>query len=413
MESNKIVVTGMGAFTPLGNTPKDFWNRLVAGKSGIGPMTLCDPSDYPCQIAGEVSQFDPGQYLPVKETKRMARFSQLAVAAAIQAVEKSGLTLSSRGSNRMGVILGNGNGGFPTTEAGVRTMIEKGGMKVSPFFMPMILPNMAASNISRILGIRGYNSTVVTACSASNQAVGEALEVLRRGVADVMITGGTEAGISHLGLSGFCSMRALSTNNDNPQEASRPFDAKRDGFVPAEGAAILVLETEKHAIKRGANILCELAGFGSTSDAFHPVQPEDSGDGAMRAMEQALVDARITTADVDYINAHGTSTPINDVVETTAIKRLFENRAYDIPVSSTKSMIGHSLGASGALEAIPCIYSIVENVVHPTINYQFVDPRCDLDYVPNQARKMNVDVVLSNSFGFGGQNACIVFRRYR
>ena len=413
MERKKIVVTGMGAFTPLGNTPKEFWSGLVAGRSGIGPMTLCDPSDYPCQIAGEVNKFDPGQYLDLKETKRMARFSQLAVAAAIQAVDRSRLIVTPGGSNRIGVILGNGNGGFPTTESGVRTMIERGGMKVSPFFMPMILPNMAASNVSRILGIRGYNSTVVTACSASNQAMGEALEVLSRGVADVMITGGTEAGISHLGLSGFCSMRALSTNNDNPQEASRPFDAKRDGFVPAEGAAILILETEKHAIDRGANILCELAGFGSTSDAFHPVQPEDSGDGAMRAMQQALEDAGITTVDVDYINAHGTSTPINDAVETTAIKRLFENRAYDIPVSSTKSMIGHSLGASGALEAIPCIYSIVENVVHPTINYQFVDPKCDLDYVPNQARKTNVDVVLSNSFGFGGQNACIVFRRYR
>jgi 3-oxoacyl-[acyl-carrier-protein] synthase II len=292
-------------------------------------------------------------------------------------------------------------------------MIEKGGMKVSPFFMPMILPNMAASNVSRILGLKGYNSTVVTACSASNQAMGEALEVLRRGVADVMITGGTEAGISHLGLSGFCSMRALTTNNGNPEEASRPFDAKRDGFVPAEGAAILVLETEKHAIDRGARILCELAGFGSTSDAFHPVHPEDSGDGAMRAMEQALGDAGITVDDVDYINAHGTSTQINDAVETIAIKRLFANRAYNIPVSSTKSMIGHALGASGALEAIPCIYSIVENIVHPTINYQFVDPKCDLDYVPNHAREMNVEVVLSNSFGFGGQNACIVFKRYR
>ena len=412
MEREKIVITGVGGFTPLGNSPEEFWSGLIAGKSGIGPMTLCDPSDYPCQIAGEVNKFDPGQYLHVKETKRMARFSQLAVSAAIQAMDMSELIVTPGESTRMGVILGNGNGGFPTTESGVRTMIEKGGMKVSPFFMPMILPNMAASNISRILGIKGYNSTVVTACSASNQAMGEALEVLRRGVADVMITGGTEAGISHLGLSGFCSMRALTTNNSNPGEASRPFDAKRDGFVPAEGAAILVLETEKHAIDRGAKILCELAGFGSTSDAFHPVHPEDSGDGAMRAMEQALGDAGITVDDVDYINAHGTSTQINDAVETTAIKRLFGKRAYNIPVSSTKSMIGHSLGASGALEAIPCIYSIVENIVHPTINYQFADPKCDLDYVPNRAREMNVEVVLSNSFGFGGQNACIVFKRY-
>jgi 3-oxoacyl-[acyl-carrier-protein] synthase II len=284
-------------------------------------------------------------------------------------------------------------------------------MKVSPFFMPMILPNMAASNVSRRLGVTGYNSTVITACSASNQAIGEALEVLRRGTADVMITGGTEAGISQLGLSGFSSMRALSTRNDEPQKASRPFDSQRDGFVPAEGAAVIVLETLEHAQKRGASIFCELAGFGSTSDAYHLVQPQESGVGASRAMGLALEDARVTIADVDYINAHGTSTPLNDLAETIAIKTLFGEYAKKIPISSTKSMIGHSLGASGALEVIPCVMSIMDGMLHPTINYEFPDSNCDLDYVPNICREQKIETVLSNAFGFGGQNACLVFKK--
>jgi 3-oxoacyl-[acyl-carrier-protein] synthase II len=285
-------------------------------------------------------------------------------------------------------------------------------MKVSPFFFPMTLPNMAASNVSRILGLRGYNSTVITACAASNQAMGEALETLRRGAADLILTGGTEAGISQLGLAGFCTMRALSTRNGEPQKASRPFDAHRDGFVPAEGAVILVLETQEHALGRDANILCEVAGFGCTSDAYHPVQPEESGSGAIRALRIALEDAGVGLDEVSYINAHGTSTPLNDSVETAAIKGLFGERAYQIPISSTKSMVGHSLGAAGALDAVPCVRSITDGIIHPTINHEFPDPQCDLDYVPNKARKKDVRVVLSNAFGFGGQNACLVFKRY-
>ena len=412
MNVRRAVVTGMGAVTPLGLTAQDFWTNLVAGKSGVGPMTLCDPTDYPCQIAGEVTDFDPGQYINSKEARRMARFSQLGMAAALMAVEDSGLKLGKLDPFRVGVLLGNGNGGFPTIEENCRVLVEKGGMKMSPFFFPMVLPNMASTNVSRILGLRGYNSTVVTACSASNQAMGDALGKIRNGTADVMLTGGTEAGISQLGLSGFAVMRALSTRNDAPEKASRPFDGERDGFVPAEGAAILVLESLDHAVGRGANILCELAGFGCSSDAYHQVQPDESGAGAMMAMRWALEDAGVGADEVDYINAHGTSTPLNDLVETLSIKGYFGDRAGSIPISSTKSMIGHSLGAAGALEAIPCIRSITDGTIHPTINYEHPDPDCDLDYVPNQARFQRVDVVLSNAFGFGGQNACLVFKQF-
>ncbi|MCI0792662.1 MAG: beta-ketoacyl-ACP synthase II, partial [Chloroflexi bacterium] len=303
------------------------------------------------------------------------------------------------------------NGGLPTLEENCRVLASRGGMRMSPFFFPMILPNMAASNVSRFVGARGYNSTATTACAASNQAIGEALGVIRHGMADVVLAGGTEAGISQLGLAGFAVMRALSTRNDQPEEASRPFDADRDGFVPAEGSVILVLESLEHALARDANILAEVAGFGCTSDAGHPVQPEESGSSAAEAMRLALADAGVELDQVDYINAHGTSTPLNDTLETVAIKRLFGDRAYDIPISSTKSMIGHSLGASGSLEALACIKSITDGVVHPTINYHVPDPSCDLDYVPNKAREVDVRVALSNAFGFGGQNACLVFRK--
>ena len=412
MTRPRVVITGIGAITPLGLTAGEFWANLVAGRSGVGPMTLCDPTPFPCQIAGEATDFDPEQFINPREARRMARFSQIGVAAALMAVEHARLDISKEDLYRVGVVLGNGAGGFPTTEEGCRVLVERGGMRMSPFFFPMILSNMAAANVSRILGARGYNSTVSTACAASNQAIGESLEVLRRGAADVMLTGGTEAGISQLGLAGFSVMRALSTRNDDPQKASRPFDAQRDGFVPAEGAAVLIIETLEHALKRDAPILCELAGFGSSSDAFHPVQPEESGDSAGRAIECALADAGIGLKEVDYINAHGTSTPLNDTVETAAIKRTFGDYAYQIPISSTKSMIGHALGAAGALEAVPIIRSITDGVIHPTINYQFPDPSCDLDYVPNEARKKNVRVALSDAFGFGGQNACLVFKKF-
>ena len=408
----RVVITGMGAMTPLGESPDEFWGNLVAGKSGIGPMTLCDPTGYPCQISGEVSDFDPAQYIGAKESRRMARFTQLAVAAGLQSVEASGFDISKEDPFRVGVVLGNGNGGFPTLEENCRILAERGGMRMSPFFFPMILPNMAAAAVSRYLGAHGYNSTATTACAASNQAIGEGLGVIRRGAADVVFAGGTEAGISLLGLSGFAVMRALSTQNEQPQKASRPFDADRDGFVPAEGSVILVLERLEHAVDRGANILAELAGFGCTSDAGHPVQPEETGASAAQAMMLALEDASEPLDQVDYINAHGTSTPLNDTLETEAIKRLFGDRAYQIPVSSTKSMIGHSLGAAGSLDAAACIKTITDGMVHPTVNLDTPDPSCDLDYVPNQARSKDVRVVLSNAFGFGGQNACLVFRRF-
>ena len=412
MERIRVVVTGVGAITPIGLTARDSWRSMLRGTSGVAAMTLCDPKDFPCRIAGEVKKFDPLDFIAVKESRRMARFSQFAVSAAAMAIEDADLTIDSGKSFRSGVLLGNGNGGYPTIEQGCRTLFERGGMKVSPLHFPLTLPNMAAANISRLFGLKGYNSTVVTACAASNQAMGDAMEVIRRGVADIMITGGTEAGISQLGLAGFSTMRALSTQNDQPSKASRPFDAERDGFVPGEGSAIIVIENLNHALNRGARILCELVGFGSSSDAYHLVQPEESGVGASEAMKLALNDARVSLEEVDYINAHGTSTPLNDVAETEAIKKVFGALSYQIPISSTKSMVGHALGGAGALDAIPCIYSITDGWLHPTINYEHYDPKCDLDYIPNNARQKDVRVSMSNAFGFGGQNACLVFKRY-
>ena len=409
--TTRVVVTGMGAITPLGESVDEYWGNLVSGQSGIGPMTLCDPSQYPSQISGEVSGFDPGRYIDRREHRRMARFSQLAVAAASVAVEDAGLDLSKLDADRVGVVMGNGNGGFPTTEDNARILVSRGGMRMSPFFIPMILPNMAAANISRIYGLKGYTSTVSTACAAGTQGIGEAAVAIQRGVADVILGGGCEAGISQLGLGGFNVIKALSRQNEDPEKASRPFDAKRDGFVPAEGAAVLVLESWEHATGRGANILAEVTGYGVSSDAFHAVQPDEDGAGAARAIRWALDDAELDPADVSYINAHGTSTIKNDMVETLAIKRAFGDHAYSVPVSSTKSMIGHALGGAGAIEAVACVKSIQDGVIHPTINYEYADPDCDLDYVPNEARRAEVTTVLSNSFGFGGQNACVVFRK--
>ena len=409
----RVVITGMGAVTPLGETVDEYWNNLVQGKSGVRPMTLYDSSEYPCRIAGEVENFDPGQYINPKEGRRMARFSQLAVAAAGMAIEDAELDLSKEAAERIGVVVGNGIGGLPTTEDNARILVEKGGMRVSPFFIPMILPNMAAANMSRIFSLKGYTSTITTACAAGNQAIGEAAEAIRRGVSDVVLGGGCEAGISGLGLGGFNVIKALTRNNDPPEKASRPFDAKRDGFVPAEGAAVLVLESLEHAVDRGANILSEIIGYGVSSDAFHAVQPDEDGAGAARAITWALEDAGLGTDEVGYINAHGTSTPINDMVETLAIKKVFGDLSYRIPISSTKSMIGHALGGAGALEAVASIKTIMHGEIHPTINYNNPDPECDLDYVPNVSRRQQVDTVLSNSFGFGGQNACLVFSRFQ
>jgi 3-oxoacyl-[acyl-carrier-protein] synthase II len=408
----RVVITGMGAITPLGLSVEEFWQGCVEGRSGVTPITAFDASAYPARINAAVKGFDPLEYIDRKEARRMARFTQFAVAAARQAIDAAGLQLDKEDTGRIGVVLGNGNGGFPNTEEAGRTLVERGGMRMDPFFVPKMLPNMAASQVAIQFGLGGYNNTAITACAASTQAIGDALEVIRRGKADVMLSGGTEAGICEMGLSSFCVMRALSTHNEEPEKASRPFDGERDGFVCAEGAAILVLESLEHAKARGATILAELVGCASSADAYHIVAPCENGEGALRAMRWALEDAEVTTDDVDYINAHGTSTVLNDLAETRAIKALFGERAYKIPISSTKSMIGHVLGGAGALEAVVCVKTLQTGVIHPTINYEHPDPECDLDYVPNKSRKADVRIILKNSFGFGGQNACLVFKRF-
>ena len=410
VKKQKAVITGMGIISPLGEKLDEYWKNLTEGVSGIGPMTLCDPSEFPSKIAGEVNTFDPYAYIDKKEAKRMARFSQMAVASAQLAIENANISFSKPELDRTAVIIGNGNGGFPEIEQNARAQVLKGETKVSPYFIPMILPNMAAANISRVFGFKGFSSTVVTACAASTQSIGDAALLINNGMCDIALAGGCESGITKLGLGGFSALRALSTQNDNPATASKPFDLKRDGFVPAEGAGMLVIESEEHALKRGANIICEIAGMGVSSDAHHPVQPDPSGEGAILSMQRALDNAGITTSEIDYINAHGTSTPLNDVCETNAIKKLFNKQAYNTPISSTKSMIGHVLGGAGALEGIATILSIVNQKIHPTINLETPDPECDLDYVPNKSRNHKINYAMSNNFGFGGQNASIVFK---
>ncbi len=408
-----VVVTGMGAATPLGMGVDTFWERCVRGESGIGPIQSFDASAFTCTIGGEVSDFNPTDYMDRKAARRMARFSQLAVAATVEALEDAALNLDAEDRERVGAILGNGNGGFPNLEQGAGVLFEKGGMRIEPLFVPKILPNMAAANVAMRFGLLGYNTTVVTACAAGTQAIGEALEVIRRGAADVVVTGGTEAGFSQLGLGGFAVMRALTTHNDEPEKASRPFDADRDGFVPAEGAAILILEREEHATARGARIRAEVSGFGCSADAYHLVMPDETGDGPVRAIRWAMEDAGVSPDDIDYINAHGTSTPLNDVSETRAVKKALGEAAYKVAVSSTKSMIGHTFGAAGAIESVATIRSLETGIIHPTINLDTPDPECDLDYVPNKARRADLRVALKNSFGFGGQNACLIYRRAR
>ena len=410
VKKQKAVITGMGIISPLGEKLDEYWKNLTEGVSGIGPMTLCDPSEFPSKIAGEVNTFDPYVYIDKKEAKRMARFSQMAVASAQLAIENANISFSKPELDRTAVIIGNGNGGFPEIEQNARAQVLKGETKVSPYFIPMILPNMAAANISRVFGFKGFSSTVVTACAASTQSIGDAALLINNGMCDIALAGGCESGITKLGLGGFSALRALSTQNDNPATASKPFDLNRDGFVPAEGAGMLVIESEEHALKRSANIICEIAGMGVSSDAHHPVQPDPSGEGAILSMQRALDNAGITTSEIDYINAHGTSTPLNDVCETNAIKKLFNKQAYNTPISSTKSMIGHVLGGAGALEGIATILSIVNQKIHPTINLKTPDPECDLDYVPNKSRNHKINYAMSNNFGFGGQNASIVFK---
>ena len=411
-EERRVVVTGLGALTPAGLGVPATWEALKAGRSGIARLTLCDPTGYSCTVGGEVTGYKASDYLDSKTARRMARFVQFAIVAAREAVEHAGLDLGAEDLDRIGVVLGNGNGGYPEIEEGARTLVAKGGMRMSPFFFPMTLPNIAAAQVSLTYGLRGPSATIVTACAAGTQAIGEAAEMVRRGAADVVVTGGVEAGISHLGLGGFAVMRALSTTfNDEPARASRPFDARRDGFVPAEGAGVLVLESLAHARERGAEPLVEVAGYGATSDAYHVVHPDEDGSGAMRAMRIAIADAGLAPHEIDYINAHGTSTPLNDRIETLAIKRLFGEAAHGVSVSSTKSMLGHALGGAGGMEAVATVMTIVDGVMHPTINQEESDPDCDLDYVPNQARPRDVRAAMTNSFGFGGQNACVVMTR--
>ncbi len=410
---HRVVITGMGGVTPIGNNVDDFWQSCLEAKSGIDWITLCDASAYRVQVDGEVRGFDPQEYMDRKEARRMARFAQFAVAATRMALDDAELRTEDEDAYQVGVMLGSGIGGFPDTDEAVRTIVHRGGNRLDPFYMSKMLPNMAAAQVAMQYQLKGYNNTVSTACAAGTQAIGDAANVLLSGRAEVMIAGGAEAGISELGLAAFNIMRALSTREDEPLKASRPFDAGRDGFVCAEGAGILVLETLDHAKRRGAPIRAELAGYGASSDAYHVVAPCIDGEGAQRAMQLAIDDAGITADDIDYINAHGTSTAANDASETAAIRGLFGERAYRVPISSTKSMIGHALGASGAIESLACVKAIETGVVPPTINYETPDPDCDLDYVPNQARDVGeVRNVLKNSFGFGGQNACLLFKKF-
>ncbi|MQF70602.1 beta-ketoacyl-ACP synthase II [SAR202 cluster bacterium AD-812-D07_MRT_10900m] len=409
---NRVVITGMGAITCLGNSVDKFWTGLKYGKSGIREISLVSPDGFPCKVSGEVRDFDSADYMDRKESRRMARFSQFAVAAAHQAMKDSGLDLENEDLDRVGVLIGSGSGGLPETDRQAEIRVTRGVNRMSPYYIPMMLVNMAAANISHTFNLTGYTNTCVTACAAGTQAIGEASEIIRRGGAEVIVTGGTEAGICEIGMGGFSTMRALTTWDGDPSKASRPFDSARDGFAPAEGSGILIMESLQHAKARGARIYAEIAGWGVSADAYHLVQPHPDGIGAAKAMQRALDSAEVSLDEIDYINAHGTSTPINDKSETIAIKRVFGEKAYNIPISSTKSMVGHSLGASGSLEAIVCINSINDGIIHPTINQDEADPDCDLDYVPNVAREADLDVVMSNSFGFGGQNAALVIKRF-
>jgi len=410
----RVVITGMGTLNPLGNNVAEFWERALAAQSGVDWLTQVDSTGYETHIAGEVKGFVPEEYIDRKEARRMARFSQLALAASVEAFAQAKLDPEKLDDPyRVGVLFGNGMGGYPDTDQAVRDIVQRGARRIDPFYMVKMLPNMAAAQVAMRYGFKGYNATVSTACASAGNAMGEALEMIRSGRADMMVTGGTEAGLSELGLAAFQIMKALSTNNDPPQGASRPFDAKRDGFVSSEGAAIFVIESEESAKKRGATVLAELAGYGCTSDAFHVVAPVEDGETTAACMAQALADAGVQPEDVDYINAHGTSTQANDKYETIAIKRVFGEYAYQLPISSTKSQIGHTLGASAAIESVACVQAIRTGWAPPTINQEFPDPDCDLDYVPNEAREVgDINVVLKNSFGFGGQNACLVFKKY-
>jgi 3-oxoacyl-[acyl-carrier-protein] synthase II len=412
MPSKRAVITGLSLLTPLGIGVEKNWRRLLEGESGISHITFFDASAFSSQIGGEVRDFNPEEYIDKREARRMDRFAQFSVAAAKMAIADAGLDMEKLKPEEVAVIMGSGIGGIATWEEQHRIFLEKGPNRVSPFFIPMLISDMAAAHIAIAFKAMGANYATVSACASGANAIGEALRLIREERAKVVIAGGSEACLTPLALAGFCSMRALSTRNDEPEKASRPFDAKRDGFVLSEGAGVVIVEEMEFAKKRGARIYAELLGYGLSCDAYHITAPEPNGKGAVLAMEFALKDAGISKEEVDYINAHGTSTQLNDATETLAIKQVFGQRAYEIPISSTKSMIGHLLGAAGAVEFIVCLLSIRDNIIHPTINYEYPDPDCDLDYVPNKAREKKVDVTMSNSFGFGGHNVTLIAKRF-
>ena len=410
--SRRVVVTGVGLVSPLGIGTKANWEALSAGRSGIGPITRFDASQFSARIAGEVKDFDPLQFIERKDVKKMDVFIQLAIAAAQFAVDDAGLQVTPENAARVGVFIASGIGGFSTIEREHRALLEGGPRRISPFFIPAAIINLAAGQVSIRFGAKGPNSATCTACSASAHAIGDALEIIRRGRADVMIAGGSESAITPMGVGGFAAMRALSTRNDDPATASRPFDLERDGFIMGEGSGVVILEELQFAQRRGAPIYAELVGYGMSADAFHITAPSEDGEGGMRVMASALEDAGVRAADIDYINAHGTSTPYNDKLETLAIRRLFGEHAASLAISSTKSMTGHLLGAAGGLEAGIVALAIKHQVAPPTINYRTPDPECDLDYVPNTARPMRIRYALSNSFGFGGTNGALLFKKF-
>ncbi|MCL6453001.1 MAG: beta-ketoacyl-ACP synthase II [Alicyclobacillus sp.] len=410
--SRRVVVTGLGVVTPLGSTVSTFWDNLTAGKSGISLIDELDTTDYPVKIGGVVRDFEPEQYIDKKEIRRLDKFAQFAIGAASQALADAGLQITPENAERVGVLIGSGIGGIHTLLENYRILLERGPKRVSPFVVPMMIANIASGQISIMFGAKGPNATPVTACATGSHAIGDAFKIIQRGAADCMIAGGAEAAITDLALAGFSNAKALSTRNEEPERASRPFDRDRDGFVMAEGAGVMILESLEHATARGARIYAEVIGYGMSADAYHITAPEPEGAGAAQAMRQAIEDAGIHPEDVDYINAHGTSTDIGDKQETLAIKRVFGEHAYRLAVSSNKSMLGHTLGAAGGVEGVATVLTICKGLLPPTINYETPDPDCDLDYVPNQARRAEVDIALSNSFGFGGHNAVVAFRKY-
>ncbi len=412
MTKRRVVVTGLGAVTPLGNDVETTWAGIKEGKSGVGMLTRLDASLFPAKVAAEVKDFDIEKYIEKKDARKMDRFTHYALASAIMAVEDANLTITEELGLRTGVWIGSGIGGMETYENQFRVFLEKGTRRVSPFFVPMMIPDMAAGQVSIHFGAKAINSCTVTACASGTNSIGDAFKVIERGDADVMITGGAESPITHMSVAGFCSNTALSLNTD-PNTASKPFDANRDGFVIGEGAGILILEEYEHAVARGAKIYAEIIGYGSTGDAHHITAPAPEGEGAARAMKQALDDAGVSPEKIDYINAHGTSTPYNDQFETMAVKSVFGEHAYNLAMSSTKSMTGHLLGAAGGVEAIFSVLALHEGILPPTTNLETPDPLCDLDYVPNEARKEDIDYAMSNSLGFGGHNASILFKKIK